>query len=141
MLILWVKVLHIVAVISWMAGLLYLPRLFVYHAKAGLGTPQAATFEIMEKRLLKIIMMPAMLIVWVTGPWLGWQMGYLADYWFLAKVALVVVMTGMHGMMTRWTRDFAKDRSEKSPQFFRIANEVPTLLMIAIVILVVIKPF
>ncbi len=139
--ILWLKALHIVAVISWMAGLLYLPRLFVYHAEAGHGTPQAATFKIMEAKLLRFIMTPAMLVVWVTGPLLGWQMGYLGDKWFWAKMTLVVALTGVQGSMARWRREFEADQSVRTPKFFRVMNEVPTLLMLAIVILVVVKPF
>jgi protoporphyrinogen IX oxidase len=139
--ILWLKALHIVAVISWMAGLLYLPRLFVYHAEVGPGSPQAATFKIMEARLLRLIMTPAMLVVWITGPLLGWHMGYLGDKWFWAKLALVAALTGVHGSMAWWRREFEADQSLRTPKFFRIMNEVPTLLMLAIVILVVVKPF
>ena len=93
---LWLKALHIIAVISWMAGLLYLPRLFVYHCDAEPGSRQAETFKVMEQRLLRYIMNPAMIVVWVTGPLLAWQMGMLADRWLLAKFALVVLLTGYH---------------------------------------------
>jgi putative membrane protein len=140
-LILWTKVLHILAVISWMAGLLYLPRLFVYHAEAGRGSPPAATFKVMQYRLLRYIMTPAMIVVWITGPLLGWAMGYLGDVWFWGKLALVVALSGAHGQMALWHRELAEDRSERTSKFFRIMNEVPTLLMIGIVILVVVKPF
>jgi protoporphyrinogen IX oxidase len=139
--VLWIKVLHIVAVISWMAGLLYLPRLFVYHVEAGLGSVQAQTFKVMERRLLAAIMTPAMMVVWITGPLLGWQLGYLSETWFWLKMALVVGLTGAHGVMGRWRRELSDGSSLKSSRFFRIANEVPTVLMIAIVALVIIKPF
>jgi protoporphyrinogen IX oxidase len=139
--ILWLKALHIVAVISWMAGLLYLPRLFVYHAEAGAGSPQSATFKVMQSRLLTYIMRPAMIVVWLTGPLLAWQMGYHKDVWFLLKMLLVVALTAAHGQMLVWHREFEQDRSMRTPKFFRIANEVPTVLMILIVVLVVVKPF
>jgi protoporphyrinogen IX oxidase len=138
--ILWLKALHIIAVISWMAGLLYLPRLFVYHAEAGPNAPASATFKIMQMRLLTYIMRPAMIVVWLSGPLLGWQMGYLKDGWFWAKMAFVVALTVAHVQMLVWHRELAADRSTRTPKFFRIANEVPTVLMIAIVILVVVKP-
>jgi protoporphyrinogen IX oxidase len=141
LMLLWIKALHVIAVISWMAGLLYLPRLFVYHAEAGPGTPQAETFKIMEARLLKLIMTPAMLVVWLTGPWLGWQLGYLGDKWFWAKMALVIALTGSQGAMDRWRKELAADQSTRSPKFFRVMNEVPTVLLIAIVVLVIVKPF
>lgn len=139
--VLWLKALHIVAVISWMAGLLYLPRLFVYHAEAGRGSPPSATFKIMQGRLLRYIMRPAMVVVWLTGPLLGWQLGVLADRWFLAKLAFVVGLTVAHIQMAIWHREFMEDRSARTSRFFRIANEVPTVLMIAIVVLVVVRPF
>jgi protoporphyrinogen IX oxidase len=139
--ILWLKALHVVAVISWMAGLLYLPRLFVYHAEAGPKSPQAVTFIVMQERLLRYIMRPAMIIVWISGPVLGWQMGYLKDGWFWGKLVAVVALTGAHGAMMGWHRALAAGTSERTPKFFRIANEVPTVLMLIIVVLVVVKPF
>jgi protoporphyrinogen IX oxidase len=139
--ILWLKVLHIVAVISWMAGLLYLPRLFVYHAEAGAGSPQSATFKVMQFRLLTYIMRPAMIVVWLTGPMLAWLMGYHKDIWFLLKMLLVVLLTVAHVQMLVWHREFDQDRSVRTSTFFRVANEVPTVLMILIVALVVVKPF
>ena len=139
--ILWLKALHIIAVISWMAGLLYLPRLFVYHVEAGRGSPLSATFKIMQMRLLRYIMRPAMIVVWITGPLLAWQIGYLSDKWFWAKMLLVVGLTVSHVMMLTWHREFEEDRSERTTKFFRIMNEVPTLLMVGIVILVVVRPF
>jgi putative membrane protein len=138
---LWLKVLHIVAVISWMAGMLYLPRLFVYHAEAGRGSAVSPTFKIMQMRLLRYIMRPALIVVWITGPLLGWQMGYLKDGWFWGKMAIVFGMTAIHGMMVGWHREFEQDRSERTSRFFRIMNEVPTVGMILVVALVVLKPF
>lgn len=137
----WIKAFHIVAVIAWMAGMLYLPRLFVYHCKAPSGSTQAETFKIMERRLLKAIMLPAMIATWALGLVLAVQGGWLSFGWLHAKLLLVVVMSGMHGWLSRLARDFATNRNTHSQKFFRILNEVPTILMIAIVILVVVKPF
>ena len=139
--VLWLKALHIIAVISWMAGLLYLPRLFVYHADVPMNSPQSATFKVMEYRLFRFIMTPAMSVTWITGPVLLMQMGYHRDGWAMAKVALVVALSGVHGAMGGWLRDFANDRNERPARFFRYMNEVPTVLMVLIVILVVVKPF
>jgi protoporphyrinogen IX oxidase len=138
---LWLKALHVVAVISWMAGLLYLPRLFVYHCAAEKGSQQSETFKTMEHRLLRLIMNPAMIVVWITGPWLAWAQGMVHDRWLWAKFALVVALTGYHHALGLWRKDFAADRNVRQARFYRIANEVPTLLMVAIVILVVVKPF
>ena len=139
--ILWLKALHIVAVISWMAGLLYLPRLFVYHSEAQPGSKQSETFKVMEYRLLRLIMNPAMIVVWVTGPLLAWQMGVMHDRWLAAKFVLVILLSGFHHSLGRWRKAFAEDRNQHPAKYFRIANEVPTLLMVAIVVLVVVKPF
>ena len=138
---LWLEALHIIAVISWMAGLLYLPRLFVYHADAKPGSELSETLKTMERRLLRLIMNPAMVVVWITGPWLAWWQGVYLEGWFLAKVALVLVLTGYHHSLGAWRKAFAADRNERPARFYRIANEVPTLLMVGIVILVVVKPF
>jgi putative membrane protein len=137
----WIKALHILAVISWMAGMLYLPRLMVYHCEAPTGSPQSETFKVMERRLLKAIINPAMGITWLAGLWLVWDGGWYASGWFHAKFALVLAMSAMHGFLTARVRDFAQDRNTRSARFYRIANEVPTVLMIGIVILVVVKPF
>ena len=139
--VLWIKVLHIVAVVSWMAGFLYLPRLYVYHAGVVHGSGEATMLAVMEQRLLRFIMTPAMIAVWVTGPLLGWQMGYLKDGWFHGKLALVVLLTVAHGWLGARRGDFANGTNRFDARFFRIVNEVPTVLMIAIVILVVVKPF
>lgn len=138
---LWLKALHIIAVIAWMAGLLYLPRLFVYHAATTPGSPQSETFKVMERRLLKAIMGPAMGATWVLGAILAIQGQWFAAGWFHAKIALVVILSILHGLFGRWASDFAADRNRRSQKFYRIANEIPTVLMILIVILVVVKPF
>jgi putative membrane protein len=138
---LWLKALHIMAVIAWLAGLLYLPRLFAYHADAKPGSELSETFKTMESRLLRLIMNPAMIVVWITGPWLAWWQGVYLEGWLLAKVVLVVVLTGYHHALGAWRKDFAADRNTHPARFYRIANEVPTLLMVGIVILVVVKPF
>ncbi len=137
----WIKALHVIAVISWMAGLLYLPRLMVYHCDAPAGSAQSETFKVMERRLLKAIMNPAMIMTWLAGLWLAWDGGWYLAGWFHAKFALVLAMSGFHGALSRWVKDFAADANRRAPRFYRVANEVPTLLMIGIVILVIVKPF
>ncbi len=139
--VLWLKALHIIAVISWMAGLLYLPRLFVYHADTPRGSEQSATFKVMEYRLYRFIMTPAMIVTWITGPVLLMQMGYHRDGWAITKVALVVALSAVHGAMGGWIKSFADDVNQRPAIFYRYMNEVPTLLMVLIVILVVVKPF
>lgn len=137
---LWIKALHVIAIISWMAGLLYLPRLFVYHSQVPLG-PQSETFKVMERKLLKVIMQPAMYVAWITGVWLAVEGAHLHSTWFHVKLALVVGMTGAHAYDVVLVRRFALDENHENHQFFRVLNEVPTLLMIAIVLLVIVKPF
>ncbi len=138
---LWLKALHIVAVISWMAGLLYLPRLFVYHAVAAPGSDTSETFKVMESRLYRFIMTPAMMVTWLAGIVLALQGQWFTAGWFLAKLALVVAMTVMHGLCGHWLNGFAFDRNAHSQKFYRIANEIPTVLLIVIVLLVTVKPF
>ncbi|CAA7621950.1 protoporphyrinogen oxidase HemJ [Magnetospirillum sp. UT-4] len=138
---LWLKALHVIAIISWMAGLLYLPRLFVYHAEAKAGSETSELFKVMERRLMKAIMLPAAAVAWGAGLTLAVVGGLFADGWFHVKLSLVILMTVSHYMMGRWRADFAADRNTRPQRFFRIANEVPTLLMIVIVVLVVLKPF
>lgn len=138
---LWLKALHIMAVIAWFAGLFYLPRLYVYHADAPVGSQLSETFKVMEQRLLTAIMTPAMLAVWITGPWLAYLMGAFADPWLHIKLVLVFLLSGYQGALSRWRREFAADSNTHSARFYRIANEVPTLFLIAIVLLVVLKPF
>ena len=141
MLYLWIKAFHIISVIAWMAGMLYLPRLFVYHCEAEPGSKQSETFKVMERRLLKAIINPAMIATWIFGLWLVWLGGFERAPWMWAKFALVIVLSGMHGWLTRLWRDFAFDRNRHSQKFYRIINEVPAVLMVAIVLLVVLKPF
>jgi protoporphyrinogen IX oxidase len=139
---LWLKALHIVAVISWMAGLLYLPRLMIYHCAAEPGSVQSETFKVMERRLYRAIMTPAMIVAWIAGLILAFgYVGFAGNYWLHAKLALVIAMSAAHDQMGRWLKDFAEDRNTRPQRFYRIANEVPTLLMLAIVILAVVKPF
>ncbi|PZQ49088.1 MAG: protoporphyrinogen oxidase HemJ [Micavibrio aeruginosavorus] len=140
---LWLKALHVVAVVSWMAGLLYLPRLFVYHAKSAIGSEASETFKVMELRLYRYIMNPAMMATWLFGGlmlWANWE-GIMAQHWMHAKFTFVVLMTGLHHVFGAWRKKFAADINTKSPKFYKIWNEAPTLLLIAIVILVVVKPF
>ena len=137
----WLKAFHIIAVIAWMAGMLYLPRLFVYHCGAEAGSKQSETFKVMEWRLLKVIINPAMLATWGLGLWLAWAGSWWSSGWLHAKIVLVLVLSGLHGLLVRWVRDFGQDRNRYSARFYRIINEVPTILMIAIVVLAVVKPF
>ena len=138
---LWIKAFHIMAVIAWMAGLFYLPRLFVYHCQAETGSKQSETFKIMERRLLKVIMAPASILTWVLGLVLAYMQYFWFEPWFIAKFVLVSLMTYYHHLLVRWARDFSHDDNQKSEKFFRLANEVPTVLMALIVILVIVKPF
>jgi putative membrane protein len=138
---LWLKALHIVAVIAWMAGMLYLPRLFVYHSSAKPGSELSETFKVMERRLLNVIMMPAMIVTWIVGIVLVFQGQWLGAGWFHAKFALVVLMTVLQGLFAQWVNEFSLDRNCHSQKTYRIINELPTLLLIVIVVLVVLKPF
>jgi putative membrane protein len=124
-----------------MAGMLYLPRLFVYHCEAQPGSKQSETFKVMERRLLKAIINPAMIAAWLLGLGLAWQAGWFAAHWLQAKLVLVLLLSGVHGLLARWVRDFAADANRNSQKFYRIINEVPAILMVAIVILAVVKPF
>ena len=137
----WLKAFHVIAVIAWMAGMLYLPRLFVYHCEADPGSRQSETFKAMERRLLKAIINPAMIATWVLGLWLAWSGGWLAAPWFHVKLALVLAMSAMHGLLVRYVNDFAADRNRRSQKFYRIINEIPTILLILIVIVAIVKPF
>lgn len=139
--ILWVKAFHIISVISWMAALLYLPRLLVYHCGAAVGSELSETLKVMERRLLKVIMTPAMIATWIFGLWLALLLGVWGEPWFIAKFALVLGLSAYHGALTIWVRGFAADENQKSQKFFRIANEGPAVLMILIVVLVVVRPF
>lgn len=138
---LWAKAIHVIAIIAWMAGMFYLPRLFIYHCEAEIGSPQSETFKVMEGRLLRIIINPAMTISWAFGLWLAWDAGFLMDAWFHTKLLAVLLLSAVHGYFARAVRQFAEDRNERSQKFWRLMNEAPTLLMMVIVILVVVKPF
>lgn len=140
---LWIKSAHILAVIAWMAGLLYLPRLFVYHALAPIGSAQSETFKLMERRLLRGITTPAMIATLLFGVLLAATPGVVDWHqgWIWAKLALVAALLAFHGALARWWRAFDVDRNRHPSRFFRIINELPTLALIAIVVLVVVKPF
>ena len=137
----WVKALHVIAVIAWMAGMLYLPRLFVYHCEAEPGSQQSETFKVMERRLLRAIINPAMIAAWLLGLGLVYEGGWVSAHWLQTKFVLVLGLSGLHGLLARWVRDFAADRNAHSQRFYRIINEIPAVLMIVIVVLVVVKPF
>lgn len=137
----WLKVLHVVAVISWMVGLFYLPRLFVYHADAEPGGEPAETFVIMEKRLIKVIMNPAMMVSWVVGLWLAWNGFGLAGTWLWIKIAAVIGLTVFHVFLSRAARRFSRGENSMTARQWRMANEIPTVLMILAIIMVIIKPF
>jgi putative membrane protein len=137
----WLKAFHVVAVTAWMAGLFYLPRLFVYHAASSTGSEKSETFKVMEQRLLSVIMTPAMLATWLLGLSLVAINESWNEQWLMAKVGLVAVLTLFHFWLAARARGFLHDRNRLSGRIYRIANELPTLLLIAIVILVVVKPF
>ena len=141
----WVKALHVMAVIAWMAGLLYLPRLFVYHAGVAAGSETAETFKVMERKLLRLIMYPAMGVVWLTGlamvaQWI-WSDAFRHAGWLHAKLALVLLMTGAHEFYAGCVRRFEADANRRSGRFYRMVNEVPAVIMVASVVLVIVKPF
>ncbi|MBC6406248.1 MAG: protoporphyrinogen oxidase HemJ [Rhodospirillales bacterium] len=138
---LWFKAIHVLAVIAWMAGLLYLPRLFVYHCETVPGSIGSERFKVMEGRLYRFIMTPATVAAWIFGLLTAFAIDVWSDGWFHAKLLFVVLLQASHELMGRWLRDFAQDCNRKSAKFFRIVNEVPTVLMIGIVIFVVVKPF
>ena len=140
----WLRALHVIAVIAWMAGMLYLPRLYVYHARAEPGSELSETLKVMERRLLQAIITPAMVATFAFGGALLAHPGsvdWSGDIWIYPKLALVVLLGAYHGLLARWRRDFAADRNRRSERFYRMMNEVPTLAMIGIVVLVIVKPF
>jgi putative membrane protein len=138
----WLKALHVISVIAWMAGMLYLPRLFVYHAQATPGSESSETFKVMERRLLRAIINPAMAATFLFGiGMLALEPALLREPWLHAKLVLVLFLAGLHGTFSRWRRDFEQDRNTKPPRTFKIVNELVTLAMIGIVILVIVRPF
>lgn len=136
----WIKALHVIAVMAWMAGMLYLPRLFVYHADAKPGSELSETLKVMERRLLRAIINPAMMAAFVFGGLMLVVQDW-SQHWLHVKLALVLAMSALHGVFSRWRKDFAADRNQRPAKFYRIANEIPTVLLIAIVVLAVVKPF
>ena len=140
---LWIKSAHVMAVIAWMAGMLYLPRLFVYHSRVAPGSEASELFKLMERRLLRGIINPAMIAVWVLGLALAYllELNPATDLWFAAKLVCVIVMSAIHGMFARFWRAFAADQRPKSENYFRAINEAPAVLMAMIVIMVIVKPF
>jgi putative membrane protein len=138
----WIKALHVLAIISWMAGLLYLPRLMVYHCETAVGSSEDKRFKVMERRLMRAIMDPASLVALLSGGWLAWQAGYgWNDGWFLAKIAAVSGLFAIHGLLGWHRLQFAGGQRHRSARYFRVLNEVPTVLMIIVVVMVVVKPF
>ena len=137
----WFLAFHIIAVIAWMSGMLYLPRLFVYHTETKPGSEGSERFKLMERRLIRGIINPSMVLVWILGPLLAWLTDAYLDSWLQIKFVLVIALSGMHGFFVKCWRDFEADRNTRSQRFYRIINEVPAVLMILIVILVVVKPF
>ncbi len=139
----WVKAFHVVSMVAWMAGLFYLPRLYVYHCETAPGSVESERFKVMERRLLKQITTPAMIATWVFGILLVLTPGVI-DWtwgWWHAKLTAVILLSGFHGAVSGWRRRFLEDRNRKSQRFYRIANEVPTLLLLVIVIMVIVRPF
>lgn len=137
----WIKALHVIAVISWMAGFLYLPRLFVYHCDAKSGSYHSETLKVMERRLLRAIMNPAMIVAWGAGLYLIHEGGWITEGWMHVKLSCLVLLTIVHMALSKWRKAFELDQNKKPQKFFRIINEVPAVLMVIIVIMVIVKPF
>lgn len=138
---LWIKAVHVIAIISWMAGLLYLPRLFIYHCDAPKGSQQSETFKVMEQRLLRLIINPAMIVAWVLGLWLMWKGGWLTSPWMHVKLLAVLLLSAVHGFYSKSVRMFREDKNIVTARQWRMWNEAPTVLMIVIVVMVIVKPF
>jgi protoporphyrinogen IX oxidase len=136
----WIKAFHVIFVISWMAGMLYLPRLYVYHVDAPAGSDRSEAFKVMERRLLRGIMTPAMILTWLSGLYIAYSGGWFTSGWLHGKLALVVIMSGIHGFLAGEWRKLNADKRPRSARFYRILNEIPALLMVGIVILVIVKP-
>lgn len=137
----WIKAFHVIAVIAWLSGLLYLPRLFVYHTETQPGSAESERFKVMERKLLRSIINPSMIAVWILGPTLAWLTGAYEDRWLQVKFVLVLALSATHGLYARWRKDFARDANRHSARFYRVWNEVPAALMVFIVILVIVQPF
>ncbi|MDJ0930417.1 protoporphyrinogen oxidase HemJ [Breoghania sp.] len=140
-LVLLLKSFHIMSVIAWMAGFFYLPRLMVYHTKAEIGSETSEIFKVMERRLMKAIMNPAMIASWIFGLVVAWEYGYLTEGWFHLKLLLVFILSGFHDLLAKHVKDFAADANQHSEKYFRVINEFPTLIMIVVVLLVILKPY
>jgi putative membrane protein len=138
---LWLKAFHIIAVIAWMAGMLYLPRLFVYHCETVPGSAESERFKVMERKLLRMIINPSMIAVWLLGLSLAFVSHTYTQGWLQMKFLLVLALSAVHGVFARWVKTFARDANTRPQRFYRMVNEIPTLLMVAIVILAVVKPF
>jgi putative membrane protein len=139
---LWYKAIHVIAVISWMAAMFYMPRLFVYHSKPNITKEMDEIFKLMEKRLLRIIMTPSMIITYIFGLLVAYIYGFIAlGTWFHIKMVAVLVLTILHVMQAKWVKDFAKGKNKHSEKFYSIINEVPVIFMVMAVIMVVVKPF
>jgi protoporphyrinogen IX oxidase len=139
----WIKAFHVISVIAWMAGMLYLPRLYVYHCETVAGSAESERFKVMERRLLKQIINPAMIATWTFGLLLVLTPGVI-DWgwnWWHVKLAAVILLSGFHGMLSRWRRDFLVDRNIRPQRFYRMMNEVPTLFLVVIVVMVIVRPF
>ena len=139
----WIKSLHVISVIAWMAGMLYLPRMFVYHATAEAGSVLSETFKVMERRLLRAIINPAMIAAWIFGLVLLFTPGVI-DWsvgWIHVKLVAVLLMSGFHGLLARWRKEFERDANQRAGGFYRAVNEVPTVLMVVVVIMVIVRPF
>lgn len=140
----WTKALHVISLIAWMAGMFYLPRLYVYHTMVAPGTAESERFKVMERRLFKQIINPAMMATWTFGLLLVLTPGVIDwkhDGWWHVKLLMVLLMSAFHGELSRWRRGFLEDRNRRSQRFYRIANEIPTVLMVIIVVMVIVKPF
>jgi len=137
----WIKAFHVIAVIAWMSGMLYLPRLFVYHTQVAAGSPESERFKVMETKLLRAIVNPSMIAVWILGPLLAWLTGAYLDTWLHVKFVLVLLLSGVHGFLVSCWRAFQRDANTRSERFYRVLNEIPAVLMVLIVILAVVKPF
>jgi putative membrane protein len=137
----WIKAFHVIAVIAWMSGMLYLPRLFVYHTQVAAGSPESERFKVMETKLLRAIVNPSMIAVWILGPLLAWLTGAYLDTWLHVKFVLVILLSGVHGFLVSCWRAFQRDANTRSERFYRVLNEIPAALMVLIVILAVVKPF